>query len=217
MSDQNEVVELDDVLNEYVSSTENPSHANLMEWIQRYPQFENELTEFTVNWSVMKTLPPIGEISKNLEDRLINKGMSVVQNLLYQKRQERIKQNENKREFKGITQERKNKEMSLQYLAEHSRLSIALLAKLERRHFIPSTIPYAAPVNIGRTLYIPPQLILEQFQGPPWVDAGANRFSSDKPKLASQTNFFDEVRNDRTIKEEDREYWLAMEIDQNKD
>ncbi len=49
------------------------------------------------------------------------------------------------------------------------------------------------------------------------MDAVAKRFSSDKPKLTTQTNFFDEVRKDKTIKEEDRQYWLAMEIDQNKD
>lgn len=214
MSEHNKV-NLDDVLNEFVSSNENPTHAYLMEWINRYPQFAKELTEFTVSWSVMKTLPPIGEISKDLEDRLINKGMSVVQNLLYMKKQEKI--NKNKREFKGITQERKNKEMSLKYLAERSRLSMALLAKLEKRHFIPSTIPYAAPENVGRELDIHPQLIFEQLQGTPWLDVGANRFSSEKPQLVIQTNFFDEVRNDKTIKEEDRQYWLAMEQNQNKD
>ena len=70
---------------------------------------------------------------------------------------------------------------------------------------------------MGRELDIHPQLILEQLQGTPWLDVGANRFSSEKPQPVSQTNFFDEVRDDRTIKEEDRQYWLAMEIDHNKD
>lgn len=217
MSDYTSDVKLDDVLNQYVSSTENPNHANLIKWIRLYPQFEKELIEFTVSWSVMKALPPIGAVNKDIEDRLTNKGMSIVQNLLYKKKQEMIKLNENQNEFKGLIQERQNRGLGLKDLARLSRLSIALYSKIEHNFILSKTLPNKVSEYIGRALGIRPELIVEQLQGAPWVDAGANRFSSDKPQPVSQTNFFDEVRNDRTIKEEDRQYWLAMESDQNKD
>ncbi len=211
MSEQSKPANLDDILNEYVSLTKKPTHASLMVWVRQYPQFEKELTEFTVSWSVMDVLPHTEEVSKDLEDRLLNKGMSIVQNLLYQKKQQQIDQTQSKKEFEGISDERKKQGLALQYLAERSRLSVGLLSKLEHRHIQRDTIPSCVPENIGRELQIPYQLISNQFQGEPWLDAGSNRLSSKRPKLAPQTNFFDEVRNDRTIKEADRQYWLAME------
>ncbi|HEX2909860.1 MAG TPA: hypothetical protein VH186_03560 [Chloroflexia bacterium] len=212
MAEQNNrPVSLDYILNEYISSPQFPAYANLLEWIRLYPQFEKELTDFTVSGSVMGTLPHAEKLNEDLDEKLMNRGMSIVQNLLYNKKKEQAVQDARNKEFKGIAEERKKQGSSLQNLAEHSRLSAALMAKLEQRLILPVTIPSEVSENIARELNVPYHLINKQFHGDPWLGSNANRLSDERPKLASQTSFFDEVRNDRTIKEEDRQYWLALE------
>ena len=62
-----ERINLEDVLDAYVSEVQTPSHAALVEWIRRYPQFAQELTDFTVAWIRMETLPPASS-AKSLTD-----------------------------------------------------------------------------------------------------------------------------------------------------
>ncbi len=43
---------LETVLHEYMEAVPNPNYSALVEWIRRYPDFEQELTEFTVTRSL---------------------------------------------------------------------------------------------------------------------------------------------------------------------
>jgi hypothetical protein len=45
--------ELDSILEEFVASLHEPDHAQLTEWVKRYPQYEQQLTDFAANWSVV--------------------------------------------------------------------------------------------------------------------------------------------------------------------
>ena len=73
---------LEDVLDAYVASDSGPNDP-LDEWIQRYPEYEQEIIEFAVNWSLMKSLPPAPDAEEVDKDTLVLRGMSVVQNLLH--------------------------------------------------------------------------------------------------------------------------------------
>ena len=83
MNKPNQVGRLEDVLDAFVASDVNPNEA-LGEWIQRYPEYEQELTEFVVSWSLMKSLPPAPDAEEVDEDTLVLRGMSIVQNLLHE-------------------------------------------------------------------------------------------------------------------------------------
>ena len=76
---------LDDILGAYISAVQKPNRESLIEWIQQYPQYERELTEFTVAWIQMEVFPPKKreEPENNI---LVLRGMSIVQNLLHEHR-----------------------------------------------------------------------------------------------------------------------------------
>lgn len=80
-------ITIEDVLNEYVASIAEPNQDDLEVWIQRYPQYKQELTEFTVSWSLMERLPPHPDVEEIDQETLTLRGMSVVKNLLHQKNQ----------------------------------------------------------------------------------------------------------------------------------
>jgi len=74
--------ELDDVLDAYVAEVETPSRATLAEWIQRYPYYERELTEFTVAWCEMQSLSPAEGTEPDEDDEaLLQYGMNIVQSI----------------------------------------------------------------------------------------------------------------------------------------
>ncbi len=113
---------LEDVLNAYVASTPVPSHALLVEWIRLYPRYERELTEFTVSWSLMESLPPSSKSVEVDEDILVLRGMSIVQNILHEQKQaQRLRDSE--AAIDGILKEGTAYGLSIQQIAEDSQLS----------------------------------------------------------------------------------------------
>ncbi len=81
MKQPSERMTLEDVLNAYVDLTSDPSPALLAEWIHLYPQYEQELREFTVSWSLMETLPPPSKHENIDEDTLVLRGISIVEGI----------------------------------------------------------------------------------------------------------------------------------------
>ena len=82
MNKPNRIERLEDVLDAFVASDVNPNEA-LDEWIRCYPEYEQELTDFAVSWSLMRSLPPAPDAEEVDEDTLVLEGMSIVQNLLH--------------------------------------------------------------------------------------------------------------------------------------
>ena len=82
MNEPMEKERLEDILDAYVASGIGPN-SPLGEWIRRYPDFERELIEFAASWSLMTWLPPAPNAEEVEEERLVLRGMSVVQNLLH--------------------------------------------------------------------------------------------------------------------------------------
>ena len=52
---------LNDILDAYAASTPGPDFETLKEWVNRYPEFEVELTEFTIDWRLLHALSPAAE------------------------------------------------------------------------------------------------------------------------------------------------------------
>ena len=83
MSVREKKIPLEDVLNDYVSTEQNPSHEGLKKWIQQYPEYKRELTEFTVNWSLMEHLPHVLEPHEVNQETLVLRAMSIVEDRLH--------------------------------------------------------------------------------------------------------------------------------------
>ena len=94
-------VTLEDVLNDYVASSPEPSYGALEDWVRRYPQYEQELTEFTISWGLMEWLSPSSDTEEVDDETLVLHGMSIVQNLLHQKRQKGSSDEKGRRSVTG--------------------------------------------------------------------------------------------------------------------
>jgi hypothetical protein len=82
-------LDLDDVLNEYVSAFPEypPTHSQMMEWIREYPQYGNDIAEFTVAWYQMEAaLKRTEPLDPAFEAKLIESGMEVVRKILAEKK-----------------------------------------------------------------------------------------------------------------------------------
>jgi hypothetical protein len=82
-------LDLDDVLNEYVSAFPEspPTGLQMMEWVRKYPQYGNDIAEFTVAWCQMEAASKRTEpLDPAFEEKLIESGMEVVRKILAEKK-----------------------------------------------------------------------------------------------------------------------------------
>src|SRR5712692_5352144 len=82
---------LNDILDAYAASTPGPSFETLREWVRRYPEFESELTEFTIDWRLLHALSPSAQATAD-EETLVLRGMSIVEGLLHSQRMQATKE-----------------------------------------------------------------------------------------------------------------------------
>lgn len=199
---------VDDVLNAYVVSYAEPSYKALAEWVQRYPHFERELTEFTVAWSLKETLPPIEEPAEVDEDTLVLRGMSVVQGIL---NKEEWSSADKQTLFAGLLKEGKARGLSIHRLAEDTRLSAALVRKLDRRLIVFASIPTKAIVALAQAVARGKEEVADYLHGQPVFPEGASYKAEEVPELSGTEDFFEAVRTDETLPEEWRRDWLSLE------
>lgn len=199
---------LDDVLNAYVASSAGPSYKVLTEWILRYPQFEEELTEFTVGWSLNETLPPVEEPEEVDEDTLVLRGMSVVQSILNKEEWAPV---DKQTPFAGLLKEAKARGLSIHKLAEATRLSAALVRKLDRRLIVFVSIPTKAIAVLARAVARGKEEVSDYLRGQPMLPNGASYKAEAAPNLSEPEDFFEAIREDETFPEQWRRDWLSLE------
>lgn len=221
---------LEDVLQDYALAEPGPSYDVLTDWIRRYPQFERELTEFTASWIVMQhVLPPAepsGAESVDEEDRLVLRGMSILENVLhsvrtaevpFQRQQSEVEPSPSEPPLTGLVEEGKRLHLSLDQLAEHCGMGKALVRKLDRCLIQPSSIPSLAVERLARTLRKSAPRVAEYLAGASRFASLAQYKSEHAPTLAEPENFFDAVRHDRTMTDAQRMYWLSLEPTRDRD
>lgn len=206
MNEQNERPHVDDVLNDYAISEPGPSHTSLVEWIRRYPYYERELTEFTADWTLLTRLPTSTAAQDVEDDVLVLRGMSIVQQLLYAQEQAKAPITP----LKGLVQEAAQRGLSFQKLAEHTRMSLSLLRKLDRRLIRFTTIPNQVIVILALVLQRESSVIADYLNGPASLPMDASYHAEQAPTLAEPEDFFEAVRRDMAMPLELREYWLSF-------
>lgn len=209
MTKDNQLSTLEDVLNAYMAANTERSRDVLAEWIRRYPQYEHELTKFTVNWSLATWLPPTPDRREVDEETLVLRGMSVVQDVLHNLK---IDQNpaDEKPSIEGLQTEGSTLGLSLSQLADRAKLSIPIVRKLDRRLIRYTSVPLEVIENLANAIQCSVFLVARYLQHKPTFAPGARYRSEQIPVLSEPESFFDAVRNDRTMKDEWRTYWLSL-------
>lgn len=215
MFNPHEGTELESILDAYVASVERPTPELLTEWIRKYPQYREELMEFTVAWSHMETMTPTETVAHQAdEELLVLRGKSIVQDLLFRKN--RNNQTEApKTPITSLVQTGNKVGLDIQALAERLKLSTSLVAKLERRLIIFISIPRQLLENIAELLSIPLVAVTTYLSSQPTFPFRSSFRADRKPELPSQDDFFDAVRNDMNLAPEFRDYWLELRLREN--
>ena len=208
MNEQVKRLNLEDILDAYVASGDDPG-SSLNEWIQRYPEYEKELTEFAVSWSLMESLPPAPDSQKIDDSVLILRGMSIVQNLLHN--QSQAASSSSSVPFESLISEGRAHGLKPRQLAEAVCLGDTILRKLDRRLIRYASIPQDAIDELAKIIQHEAAALAAYLQQNPTFATLAEHRSEQAPTLAEPEDFFEAVRNDPTINREHAEHWFTVE------
>ena len=208
MNNPNDLERLEDVLDAYVASDHGP-YASLDDWITRYPQYEQELTEFAISWGLMESLPPSPDADEVNEDTLVLRGMSVFQNLLHDQSLE--SGSAPVPPFESLLTEGRTHGLEPLQLAHVARLGAILLRKLDRRLIYYASIPRDAVRGLAEAIQSDEASVSAYLQQDPVLALATEHRSERAPVVGDRENFFDAVRADSTISPEDAARWLELE------
>lgn len=195
---------LEDVLDAYLEASSNPDYATLMAWIEQYPEYAEELTEFTIARNMMNALPE-PEVSEQEEAELIAYGKSVIQSIFGtgQSKQEIVIPNSLLEAGKAIG-------LKPAEIAKQGRLSTALVRQLDRRLIAFASIPSGVIEQVAEVLKLQVEAIKAYLQQGPVLAEGVSYRADQAPQLAELEDFFVALEDDLSISPEDREHWLQM-------
>lgn len=208
MNERTERASLGDVLDAYVAATDEPTSASLVEWIRRYPEYEQELTDFAVAWSRMERLPAAERSCEVDQDTLVLRGMSIFQNILHRKEAERTATEQS---LDGIVAMATQRGLSLAALAKELELNPALTRKLDLRRFVYARIPDRLKAMVASAVGCSRAAVEDYLRRPSAFAPGAQHRADRPPALPGQEDFFDAIRTEPNLSEDWRRRWLALE------
>lgn len=206
MNDRIDHDTLDAMLDALVASEAGPHGPLLDDWIRRYPDYAQELTEFAAGWSLMRSLPPAPGTREVSEETLVRRGLGIVHDLLA--RQERAASIEPP--IAGLLEAGRARGLAPRQLAQATGLGDSLLRKLDRRLIRYASIPREAIEAIATALQREIETVARYLQQGPTFAAAARHRAEQAPQLAEPEDFFSAVRADPTLGEDRREHWLAL-------
>lgn len=215
---------LQDILDEYMASTSKPDIAALAELIRRFPEYEQELTAFTVSWSLTETLPPARAVQDTTSEDLLHRGRAIVGSILSEgsastiaasmppsAQETRTDHGSAAAPIAGLVAEARARGLSANEVVEATGLSLVLLRLLDRRLIRFASIPREVIDALARVLGREAAAIAHYLQGAATLAQGTRYYSVSTPALAQQQDFFDAVRSDPALSDDERARWLALE------
>ena len=203
---------LDDVLNEFVTASDHPTAQGLEEWVERYPQYRHELVEFATTWAEQIVLPPAPELGGNIEKSLIERTMSHVLNVAYQRDEKAIDLADNK-PIQNLTKEAQRTGMTVQEFAKSCVLDLLLVSKLNNRQIDPQTIPASLIKHIAGLINKSLSEVADYLALPPQALASKSFLSRDKPADLGRQSFADAVSTS-SLSNAEKAQWLEKESNQ---
>ena len=199
---------IEEVLNAYVATVETPTHSTLLEWIGRYPEYEQQLTDFTVSWSLMTSLPPTQSTEERDEGILVARAIEIARSRLQRGRRETEPTPEPS--LGGLLAVGRQQGLSIAQIAEICQLSMTIVRKLDLRLIDYKSIPRDLIGRLAGAIGRSEEAIKEYLQLPMILPAGAEYRSQAPPQLpAEPEDFFDAIQLDPAIREEWKSFWLS--------
>jgi hypothetical protein len=198
---------LDDVLNEFVTENDRPTAENLDKWVGRYPQYRRELIDFAAAWAEQIILPPAPELGAESEKALVDRAMSHVLNIAYERQEQSPGHSESDDPIDSLTGEAQRAGMTVQDFAKSCGLDLVLISKLNNRQIKPQSIPARLISHIGRQLKKPAEAIAAYLTLPPQDLARKAFLARGKPASTGQQSFADAVRAS-SLSEAQKARWL---------
>ena len=173
---------LDEILDDYVAAAQIPNREVLREWIKKYPQYERELTDFTVAWIQMEETSSAKYVKPDL-DHLVLKAMSTVQNLYKNNESETRPSQLINNSIEKLVAEGEAQGFSQDQFAAQLKLSVNLLWKFDRHLIQYSSIPVELIENFAGVLHRGLQIVAEYFQRPPTLAVNARYKAKRQPQV----------------------------------
>ena len=208
MSERNRRENVETVLDAFVSSGPEPGTVALQRWIVRYPYYERELTDFAAAWILMDTLPPDPDTEEKDEQALIERGQAIIDAVF--SGDEVPSSVGEERPLAGLMDEASNLGITMHEFASVTGLSPALVAKLDQRLIRAVTVPDEVLRRLAAPIRRSAEEIMSHLHREPVVPA-AMEYKADKaPTVPDQQDFFDAVRGDRGLGDEQRRRLLSL-------
>lgn len=199
---------VEDVLDAYYSNA-TPTTINLVEWIKKYPEYKEELIDFTIAWSLVDASPQ-EKVSRFGNDLHLQPDEPIAPRLLSELRYSHPRPKINRPSISSLVAEGRTVGLSIDQFANLMELSAAILRKLDRRLIRYQRIPLQIIEGLAHIIRREVIAIARYLNQPPLQAPGAHK-SNQKPYIAAQEDFFDVVRNDPDLSDEKRDRWLALE------
>lgn len=227
--------ELEAILEAYADAEPGPSRASLVAWINRYPQFARELTDFTARWQLLKwagdadeatdTAAAVSEVLDDEQERLVLRGVSAAQGVFFAKRTAKRAAAQTASSAEASVASAPTAAAPIQSLLAAARrvgleygalkdrvgLSDALLQKLNRRLINPRSIPARILKDIAAEIQQQVEEVSRYLTLGPTFAPGAQHRANQAPTLPKvQEDFFEAVRKDTTLSGDRKREILAL-------
>ena len=199
---------LDDVLNTFVQENDRPTAGSLQEWVERYPQFRNDLIDFAAAWAEQLVLPAEEEIGADTEKLWVDRAMSHVHNVAYSRDVETLRETTTDDPVGSLTGDAQRVGTKPAELARACRLDLGLLSKLNNRQIQPWTIPAELIGMLAEQLNKSVPAVMIFFAGSPRAVAAKAYLSRSKPTGTAQQSFTEAVRQS-SLSDEEKARWLS--------
>jgi hypothetical protein len=197
---------LDSVIEKYTAASPGPSREMLAEWVARYPQYKEDLTDFTIDWTLASpiTPPPVEESGET--STAMARHMEIVRAIL----DGQAPSTRGLEPIRSLVAEARERGLSRKEFAAALDLSIALVDKLDRRLVRYRTIPAAIVASLSRVLATGTERVALYLEGPPLLPQGASYRAEQAPAVPEAQDFAEAVSSDRTLTPERKEELLAL-------
>jgi len=210
MNKQSETPMIDQVLFNFMAENENPTREVLTEWIHRYPQYKRELVNLAVDWFQM-AIPLPDDTPVENETTVVERGVDHVHNYIIEEEARLQTTPKTSRPFLGFVSEARALHLTLDEVAEQIGLTPALLVKIDQRMIRYTSLPIELLQNLVDKIDGDLFSSARYLQLQPAIPRNQRFKSAQQPQVSEQTDFFDEVRADPDLSDEQRQRWLVFE------
>lgn len=197
-------ITLTDVLEGYACETPAGNDQKILQkWIETYPQFANDLTDFAAARAIVKFAPE-EEISAQNERRYEEMGLKNLRTILGKETSPQI-------EISSLADLAKAKGFNKAKFASAIGLSLSLLMYLEKKRLEAATIPRALIKRIADALETGEEIVSAYLSQPLSTATQASFKTASRPSgEAELKSFTDAVREDQTLSAKEKNELLQL-------